>query len=477
MAAMWPVILVLSLVFSLSLPGATYFVDSANGDDTHPGTSLAQAWRSLDRVNRTALGPGDEVRFVSGGEWRGTLAPQGHGAPGKPVVLRATGPGPRPRIVGQSEDAILLRNTPHFVLEGLGVTNPGDGTTPRRGVHIVAANAGTIAGVVVRNLYIHDVGGTNRAKDNGGIIFRTLGDQQPTRFDGLRIERNIIWRVDRSGIAAQSYHWPRHRWFPSLNVVIRDNFLADIGGDGIVPWATERALVEHNILRGANMRAGSYNAGIWPWSTDHTLFRLNHATGVRTTLDGHGYDSDYNTRGTRFEYNLSHDNEGGFMLICSPGKRDARENLGNQGTVVRRNISRNDRERIFDVSAAENSLVEENYIYVGPGLDVQLVVLASWEGWANGLLLRNNRFIVQGKVRMGHGVRRNQAGSYELAEGWGGAQNVTLEGNQTSATGVEIADWNGPQFDPSRPDGFGVYLEKHRSWIEGLMRAHFGELQ
>jgi hypothetical protein len=477
MAAMWPVILVLSLIFSLSLPGATYFVDSANGDDTHPGTSLAQAWRSLERVNRTALGPGDEVLLVPGGEWRGTLAPQGRGAPGKPVVLRAAGPGPRPRIVGQGEDAILLRNTPHFVLEGLDVTNPGDGATPRRGVHIVAANAGTIAGVVVRNLYIHDVGGTNRVKDNGGIIFRTLGDQQPTRFDGLRIERNIIWRVDRSGIAAQSYHWPRHRWFPSLHVVIRDNFLADIGGDGIVPWATERALVEHNILRGANMRADSYNAGIWPWSTDFTLFRLNHATGVRTTLDGHGYDSDYNSRGTRFEYNLSHDNEGGFMLICSPGKRDPRENLGNQGTVVRRNISRNDRERIFDVSAAENSLVEENYIYVGPGLDVQLLLLAPWEGWANGLLLRNNRFIVQGKVRMGHGVRRNQAGSYELAEGWGGAQNVTLEGNQTSATGVEIADWNGPAFDPSRPDGFAEFLETHRSWIEGLMRAHFGALQ
>ena len=257
--------------------------------------------------------------------------------------------------------------------------------------------------------------------------------------------------------------------------MIRDNFVADTGGDGIVPWATEGALVEHNILRGANMRAGSYNAGIWPWSADRTLFRLNRAFEVRTTLDGHGFDSDYNSRGTRFEYNLSHDNEGGFMLICSPGERDAAENVGNQGTVVRRNISRNDRERIFDVSAAENTRIEENYIYVGAGLDVQLLLLASWEGWADGLLLRNNRYVVEGRVRSGHGVRRNDRGSYELGEGWGGARNVRLEGNQELAKGVAVADWTGPQFDPARPEEFPAFIARHRAWMEALMRAHFGE--
>jgi hypothetical protein len=370
---------------------ATYYVDSQQGSDANPGTEARRAWRTLGHVNGVQLRPGDTVRFRAGRVWRGVLAPRGRGEAGKPVTIGTFGSGVRPRIEGTEEDAVRLRNFPHIVLEGLEITNRGDGDRPRRGVHIVAANAGTVEGVVVRGLYIHDVNGTNKQKDNGGIIFRTLGDETPTRFDGLRIERNIIWRVDRSGIAAQSYHWPRTRWFPSLNVVIRDNYVTDAGGDGIVPWATESALVEHNIVRGANVRAGSYNAGIWPWSADRTLFRLNRASGVKTRLDGHGFDSDYNSRGTRFEYNLSHDNEGGFILICSPGKRDPNENIGNQDTVVRRNISRNDRERIFDVSAAENSLIEENYIYVGPRLDVQLLLLADWQGWADGLLLRNNR--------------------------------------------------------------------------------------
>jgi hypothetical protein len=473
---MWRLLPGIVLLAGASAQAETYYVDAANGDDARAGTAAVQAWRSLEPVNAVELRAGDEVRFVAGGVWRGSLAPRGGGAAGKPVVIGAYGTGPRPRIEATGEDAVRLRNFPHVVLEGLELTNRGDGTTPRRGVHIVAANVGTVVGVVVRDLYIHDVNGTNEEKDNGGIIFRTLGDKQPSRFDGLRIERNVVWRVDRSGIAADSYHWPRHRWFPSLGVVIRDNYVADAGGDGIVPWATDGALVEHNIVRGANTRAGSYNAGIWPWSADRTLFRLNRASEVRTRRDGQGFDSDYNSQGTRFEYNLSHDNEGGFMLICSPGERDPRENVGNRGTVAHRNISRNDRERIFHVSAAEDTLVEENYVYVGAGLDVQLLVLTDWQGWADGLLVRSNRYVIEGRARLGHGVRRSEEGAYELAEGWGGARNVRLEGNEELTRGVEVADWQGPQFDPAHPEDFPAFVAKHREWMEALMRAHFGEL-
>lgn len=465
------------ILWAATANGATYYVDSQRGHDANPGTSVAQPWRSLAHANRAPLRPGDELRFRAGGVWRGTLAPEGRGSAARPVIIGSYGSGPRPRIEGAEEDAVRLRNFPHVVLEGLEITNRGDRDRPKRGVHIIAANDGTIAGVTVRDLYIHDVNGTNKQKDNGGIIFRTLGDKEPSRFDGLRIERNIIWRVDRSGIAAQSYHWPRTRWFPSLNVVIRDNYVADAGGDGIVPWATDGALVEHNIVDGANTRAGSYNAGIWPWSADRTQFRLNRAFGVKTLLDGQGFDSDYNSRGTRFEYNLSHDNEGGFMLICSPGKRKAEENIGNQDTVVRRNISRNDRARIFHVSAVENAVVEENWIYIGPGLDVQLLLLTDWEGWADGLLLRNNRYVIQGRARSGHAVSRGKDGSYQIAEGWGPARNVRLEGNQEVTAGPQAANWNGPRFDPAQPERFAAFLPEHRQWMEALMRAHFGGIE
>ena len=475
---MWQRLALLLVLSAAAMTATTFYVDSTKGDDANAGTSPTAAWRTLDAANRKVLEPGDELRFSAGGAWRGVLAPQGKGDAGNPVRIGAYGDGKRPRIEGTEPDAVRLQNFPHVVLEGLEITNRGDGSTPRRGLHIIASNTGVLAGVVARDLYIHDVNGTNKQKDNGGIIFRTVGDKVPSRFDGLRIERNIIWRVDRSGIAAQSYHWQRDRWFPSTNVVIRDNYVADAGGDGIVPWATEAVLVEHNIVNGANTRAGSYNAGIWPWSADRSLFRLNHALHVQTTRDGQGFDSDYNSRGTRFEYNLSQENEGGFMLICSPGKRNSKENIGNQDTVVRRNISWNDRERIFEVSAAENTLVEENYVYVGNGIDVQLLLLSNWQGWADGLVVRKNHFVVKGKARIGHGVSRSEEGAYQLGEGWGGAQNVKLEQNVEEAeSGVRVKDWEGPQFDPTQPETYPKFIEEHRVWMEGLMRAHFGTIE
>jgi hypothetical protein len=220
---------------------------------------------------------------------------------------------------------VLLRNAQHVEVRDFELTNIGTNTAPRRGVHIAGDNAGTLTNTLVCDLFIHDVNGTQKSKDNGGIIFRTRGERIPTRFHGLWIERNIVWRVDRSGIVAQSYHANRRRWFPSTEVVIADNWIGDVGGDGITPWATDGCLVEHNIVRGANERADTYNAGIWPWSTDNTVMRLNRASHVKTLLDGQGFDSDYNSRNTVLEYNLSHDNEGGFLLICTLASESRRK--------------------------------------------------------------------------------------------------------------------------------------------------------
>ena len=159
---------------------------------------------------------------------------------------------PRPSV-GQERagagKAILIRNASGATVRDLEVTNRGEGESVRRGVHIVADNTGVMRDVTVAGLYIHDVNGTNKRKDNGGIIFRTNGDKAASRFEGLTIKRNLIWKVDRSAIAGVSFHWPRTRWNPSLRVVIRDNHVEDIGGDGIVPWATDGARVDERVAQ------------------------------------------------------------------------------------------------------------------------------------------------------------------------------------------------------------------------------------
>jgi hypothetical protein len=200
-------------------------------------------WKTLSRVNRTDFKLGDRILFDSGSEWHDQLAPKSSGSDGKPIVLDRYDVGAMPRITGGGiqQDAVLLRNVQNIELRRIEITNYGATPSPRRGVHIFLDNYGTARNTVIADLHVHDVNGTNRKTDNGGIVFRTMGSKMPSRFNGLTIERNIVWKVDRSGIFDDSPHAMRIHSSPGLHLVIRVNYVEDIGGDGIVPWATNDA--------------------------------------------------------------------------------------------------------------------------------------------------------------------------------------------------------------------------------------------
>ncbi len=481
------------LCLPLTMHAASYYVDSAHGSDRNAGISAAQPWQTLGKVNHVSFQPGDRILLHRGSHWREQLAPHSSGTNEHPIVIEPYGEGAMPRIEGNGidQDAVLLENVQGMELRGLEVTNLGSAPMPRRGVHLALRNFGTAHHLVVSGLYIHDVSGTNQKKDNGGIVFRTVGNLKPSRFNGLLIERNVVWKVDRSGIVGDSYHTMRTHWFPSLHVVIRDNYVENAGGDGIVPWATDGALVEHNIARKCNQRSTDYNAGIWQWSTDNTTLRLNEASETKGTHDGEGLDSDYNSRNTHFEYNYTHDNGGGFMLICTPVERDHRLNIGNTGTVVRYNISRNDETRLVNLSGADDVKVEHNAFYVGPGHDVQVLV-SDWKGWSRNAEFANNTFYVNGTLRFGHAVGRTDDGRYMIAPGWKPAQNITFVSNRymgnivnppTDATGhiaptvsAPQIDWNEPGFNPARPQDYSVFIAAHRIWMLRLFQQQFGRV-
>jgi len=484
----------ISAACCMAVQAATYYVDSREGRDSNPGTSPSAAWATLAKVQSATLGPGDRVLLRADSSWTGQLLINRSGAAGKPIVFDRYGEGARPRIEGQGKvgDAVLIYNAQQIEVRNLEVTNSGPAPAVRRGVYIHLQNFGTAKHIVVARMYVHDVNGSNQRKDNGGIIFSTDGERVASRFDGLTIERNIVWKVDRSGIVARSYHARRKHWFPSLGVVIRDNLVEDVGGDGITPWATDGAIIEHNIARECNRRAGSYNAGIWPWSTDGTVVQLNEAAFVRTARDGEGFDSDYNSHNSLFQYNYSHDNEGGFMLICSPGAASGFD-IGNTGTEVRYNISRNDRARAFHLGGLVDAQIHDNAIYVGADLDIQIVVAGDWKGWPDGVVFRDNLFFVQGVARYGYAREedRDEQGRMQVRPGWGPSGRIVFDHNRyvgkhvdrpedTHAIVEEHAeppalDWEAPRFDPANPEGFDGFLERHRVWMLNLFDKQFGK--
>lgn len=93
------------VVFSVPGSGASgnaasdYFV-SADGSDTNDGRSPESAWRSLTRLERYPLQPGDRVLFRRGDTWRDQLTISSPGTADAPIRYGAYGEGPQPRIAG-----------------------------------------------------------------------------------------------------------------------------------------------------------------------------------------------------------------------------------------------------------------------------------------------------------------------------------------------------------------------------------------
>jgi hypothetical protein len=79
------------------ITGTTYYV-SPTGSDTNPGTSPALAWKTIDRVNRATLNPGDGVLFQGGATFSDDSLMPGwgtgvNGTPSAPVVFGSYGQG------------------------------------------------------------------------------------------------------------------------------------------------------------------------------------------------------------------------------------------------------------------------------------------------------------------------------------------------------------------------------------------------
>ena len=381
-------------------PGHTYYyVDSWRGDDAKDGLSEARPWRSLNRINAGEFAAGDTILLRAGSRWRGFLSPGGSGAASQPIVIDQYGRGSKPRInaEGSSLATVFLSNSEYIEVRNLDVANAGSVSKLKlNGVQVSENDFGTAHDILLKELYVHDVNGSNDKQTGGsGIYCDCGGSKVKSRFDGLLIEHCHLVHTDRNGITMGG-NWQRDHWYPSLRVVIRGNLLEDIGGDGIVPLACYGALVEHNILKeGGRMRTQDYAAGIWPWSCDNTAVQYNEVSGMKGTRDGEGYDSDYNCRGTLFQYNLSHNNDGGFMLICDNGELRKPKSIGNINTMIRYNISLNDRlAHTFNITGpCRHTLICNNVLYVGKKQVVNLTSTGNWgNAWPDDTRFINNVF-------------------------------------------------------------------------------------
>ena len=392
----------------------TYYVSSEKGNDQNDGKSELTPFATLEPLQKCELQPGDKILLERGSVFEDQyLHIRQSGMKDAPIEVGAYGEGCLPKIHangtgkwyqdygrpldspvhvyrGEVSSAILLYDAEYIWLHDLEITNQDSekeleqycapDKMDRTGVAVVAQNRGTLHDIHLSNLMIHDVNGNvyNKHMNNGGIYMTAFQpeDEAKTgvaRYDGVLVEDCSVWRVSRWGIAV-GYTYQHERFagaelaeelftrYGHENVVLRNNYVKEAGGDAITPMYALRSLTEHNsadscacemndhYYRYPGERMGKVAAGIWPWKCKDALFRYNSVRDMKLNQDGMAYDADSGD-GTVYEYNYSRQNEGGCVMFC------LEEAIHN---TFRKNVSEDDLGGILSPSGNPDAYVAEN---------------------------------------------------------------------------------------------------------------------
>jgi len=372
--------LLLLLACTVQAQFKTYFI-SPTGNDGNNGLSIKQAWKTLDKVNTVVFQPGDQLLFETGSTWRGQLKPQGQGEKGSPIILSSYGYNAKPVInIGSAEGAgIRLTNQSWWEINNMEITS---GAPPQLGIGrqgIVAIAKGDnqhVEHIVVKNCYVHDVWGQlgGNTEYTGyyscGILVNIQRDRNrdrskpvTTTINDVLVEGNRIERMDKCGIIV---------WGGKNNVIVRNNSMDNLGGDGIFVNGTYKGMIEHNVVKRSCMRSGNldlsggekwwpHTAAIWIQDASETIMQYNEVydTGREPgNGDGEAYDFDFNCRRCVCQYNYSKNNNG-FLLIMN-------ETFNN---ITRYNISENDKTHLIQLQCdtTERNIIHNNIFYVDYG--------------------------------------------------------------------------------------------------------------
>jgi tRNA(Leu) C34 or U34 (ribose-2'-O)-methylase TrmL len=382
----------------------TYYIDFSTGNDNNTAASPDQAWKSLGKIGSTIFAPGDSVLLKAGESWPGQIRFNGSGASGNPILIGKYGSGSNPRLEGggQFENTVQLTNQQFIEIQDLHITNFGDTVAFRRGIYVQAEDIGAVKHIILRRLEISDVNGSmdgEISKNNGGVLFDVTGSGIPTYFDTLVVEDCYVHDVDRTGISNRSSWSTRTMtsdgdWAPSKNMVFRNNTFERTGANALIVRVAYKPLMEYNLFTNCAIK-GSGNAS-FSFNTNYALWQHNEACFTYYNSgdeDAGGFDSDYNSKFTTLQYNYSHDNGYGAMLLTGgPGSNF------NDGTIIRYNVMANNADHVIRTSGtATNSSIYNNTIFSEAQLtNIDLIRHKSWEGFSSNTKYYNNIFQAMG---------------------------------------------------------------------------------
>ena len=459
LAAMMAFVMILSCVPVLqaqateiapTASGTTYYVSSLHGAEGNSGTSESAPFASLLKINEITLQPGDRVLLERGSVFVDEyLHVKGSGSAEAPIVIDVYGDENQPKPLiqtngkgvwyqdygksldnvnhvnkGNVSSCILLYDVEYIEISNIAMTNEGNFAQgevynsayrmDRTGVAGVAENIGTVDHIYLRNLDIRNVQGNvyNKHMCNGGIYFVChQADDASTgvaRYDDVLIEGCRLDEVNRWGIAVgYTAYWDKIPYGPSIdpeicktygstNVVIRSNYLTNVGGDGITTMYCSEPLIEYNVVDGycqditneiyvyEGNRGGQVAAGIWPWMCKTAVFQYNECYSSTYNQDAQAWDADWGDNAI-YQYNYSCNNAGGAIMFCGQHACN---------TVFRYNISQNDLSGVLNLAGSPNGEIYNNVFYIKEGVKINRDGMSG----GRGNTISNNIFYYAGST-------------------------------------------------------------------------------
>lgn len=295
----------------------------------------------------------------------------------KPLIVDSYGEGEKyPKIIGYGSDAninaVITVNDDNIRIYNLEITGP----TAYQGIYVLPKEKGVFTNVVIEGCYVHDVNFNwiydtkpaethpsdinletvcTQYKSDGskygryvyrkyaGIGFNNDFISGPSWFEKIWIVNNKVENIGKIGINVYNmwdnqpgfgygynkyvgdsleYNDPEKKLgrYPHKEVVCYNNTVTCPGGDALVLSGVEDGIIEKNVSYYANYlgRPGYWNAGIWVFGSKDIIMQYNEA--AYTFLgggDGQGFDIDNSCSNIYFQYNYSHHNEGGGILLCN----------------------------------------------------------------------------------------------------------------------------------------------------------------
>lgn len=166
--------------------GRSFYVDPRGGDDAGPGTQ-SRPWRSLTRVSRADLEPGDVVRLRAARTHVGSLVLERSGSQAAPIRVEKYGAG---RWAWVTRGACVTLRGDRLVVSGIKAVRCAEAGFSIEGDHVTvtrSAASRNIRGVWVKEGSQRAVVSYNRLSDNDRMAPGTTGGDDDHGAQGVDV--------------------------------------------------------------------------------------------------------------------------------------------------------------------------------------------------------------------------------------------------------------------------------------------------